>query len=41
MSAKKFDDTKEFIRDKIEEISNEKLCMGEIIYLFVNDFDNF
>ena len=36
-----FDDAKEFIRDKIEEINHEKLSIEEVAYLFINDCDNF
>ena len=38
--CKKFDDTKEFIRDKIEDTSNEKLSVEDVTYLFINDCDN-
>ena len=39
--CEKFDGAKEFIRDKTEEISNEKLSMEEVTYLFINHCDNF
>ena len=42
MSAEKFDGAEEFIKDKTEEIcGNEKLSLEEVIYLFMNDCDNF
>ena len=37
----KFNDAKEFIKNQIEEISNEKLSMEEVTYLFINDYHNF
>ena len=38
----KFGCTKEFIKEKLEEIcSNGKLSVEEVTYLFMNDYDNF
>ena len=40
--SEKFDGVKEFIWDKIQEIcSNEKIFVEEVIYLFMNDYNNF
>ena len=38
----KFGCTKEFIKEKLEEIcSNGKLSVEEVTYLFMNNYDNF
>ena len=40
--CEKFDDTEQFIKEKIEEIcSNGKLSVEEVTYLFMNDYNNF
>ena len=40
--CEKFDGTKEFIKEKIEEnCSSGKLSVEEVTYLFMNDYNNF
>ena len=37
----KFNGAEQFIKERIEELCNGKLSVEEVIYLFVNDYDNF
>ena len=40
--CEKFDGAEELMKEKIEEIcSNGKLSVGEVTYLFMNDYYNF
>ena len=40
--CEKFNRDEDFIKDRIEELcSNGKLSLEEVIYLFMNDYDNF
>ena len=40
--CEKFDNAEAFVREGIEELSNEKkLSAEEVTYLFINDYNNF